>query len=68
MNMRLKYIGRGAALPHVPARDLTEQDFIERRELWADEGITEAVILNSGLYEKPINEKPARKPAGKESE
>lgn len=58
--MKLKYIGRGASLPNVPARDLTEADFEERRELWADEGITEAVILRSGLYVAEEAEQPRK--------
>lgn len=53
MTTRLIYIGRGGALIHVPPRDLTDEDFAERAELWKENGITEAVILNSGLYEKP---------------
>jgi 5,10-methylenetetrahydrofolate reductase len=47
-----KYIGDGGALYHVPARDLTADDIAERAEVWRENGITEAVLLGSGLYQK----------------
>ncbi len=50
MTIRLIYIGRGDAIPGVPAQDLTDEDFKERAEQWAELGIDEAVLLNSGLY------------------
>lgn len=53
MTIKLIYIGRGAAIPGVPARDLTDEDFKERAEQWAGLGIDEAALVNSGLYEKP---------------
>ena len=52
MEIRLKYIGRGSALYDVPARDLTDEDFTERKELWKELGVTEATLIKSGLYEK----------------
>lgn len=53
MGIRLQYIGNGGALYHVPARDLTDEDFAERAELWKENDIDEAAILKSGLYKKP---------------
>jgi hypothetical protein len=47
-----KYIGNGGALYHVPARDLTADDIAERAEVWRENGITEAALLGSGLYQK----------------
>jgi hypothetical protein len=47
-----KYIGNGGALYHVPARDLTADDIAERAGVWKENGITEAVLLGSGLYQK----------------
>lgn len=52
MTTLYKYLGSGDALYHVPARDLTDEDFAERAELWRENGITEAVIEGCGLYEK----------------
>jgi hypothetical protein len=57
--MKLIYIGRGA-LVHVPPRDLTEQDFAERAEVWSENGITEASLLASGLYKKAEQEQPKK--------
>ncbi len=54
MTTRLIYIGRGAAIPGVPAQDLTDEDFKERAEQWAGLGIDEAALLKSGLYELAI--------------
>ena len=62
--LRLVYIGKGASLRDVPARDLNELD------MFAFE-LDEAILLKSGLYKKPETEnKPASKKvkAGKESE
>ena len=69
MTIRLIYIGRGAAIPGVPAQDLTDEDFKERAEQWAELGIDEATLLNSGLYEKPKSaEQPKRVKAAKDGE
>ena len=65
MATKLIYTGRGDFLWHVPARDLTDEDFKERAELWKENNITEAVILASGLYEKPKAE-PKKVTAAKE--
>jgi hypothetical protein len=51
MRILYKYIGNGSALIPVPTRDLTEADFEERKEVFAEMGITEAVLIASGLYE-----------------
>ena len=56
MTVKLIYIGRGDAIIHVPARDLTDEDFAERAELWKENEITEAGMLTSGLYKKPTAE------------
>ena len=66
MTTKLIYIGRGGAFVTVPARDLTEEDFAERKELWQELGITEAVLLESGLYEKPKLEQPKKEKAAKD--
>ena len=66
MTTKLIYIGRGGAIPGVPAQDLTEQDFAERKEQWGELGITEAVLLQSGLYEKPRLEQPKKEKAAKD--
>ncbi len=65
MTTRLLYIG-GGFLPNVPARDLTDDDFAERAELWKELEITEAVLIKSGLYKKPEikADKPKQKKAG----
>jgi len=68
MEIKLHYIGRGDALIHVPAHDLTEEDFAERAELWKENGITEAVLVASGLYERPKTEQPKKVKAAKEGE
>jgi hypothetical protein len=68
MTIRFIYTGRGDALIHVPPRDLTDEDFAEREELWKENGITEAVLLGSGLYKKPTVEQPKRNKAAKEGE
>jgi hypothetical protein len=48
-DIKLRWIGpRGRFLNAVPTRDLTARDL---QELRAREGITEAEILASGLYE-----------------
>lgn len=57
MTMKLIYIGRGDAFYHVPARDLTDEDFAERAELWEEVGVTEKLLIDSGLY-KPFEDKP----------
>ena len=44
------YIGNGDVLVHVPPRDLTDADLAERAELWAENGITESVLIGCGLY------------------
>ncbi len=46
--MTLLYIGNGAAIIGVPARDLSEQEVKELDWL-----ITEEQLLKSGLYQKP---------------
>lgn len=66
MTTVLIYKGRGDAFIGVPAQDLTEQDFAERKELWQELGITEAVLLESGLYEKPKLEQPKKEKAAKD--
>ena len=53
MTVKLIYIGRGDAFYHVPMRDLTDEDFAERAEIWAELGVTEAALIASGLYKKP---------------
>lgn len=59
---KLIYVGRDVLI-HVPPRDLTDEDFAERAELWKENGIDEAVLLASGLYKKPVAEQPKRKTA-----
>jgi hypothetical protein len=49
---KLKYIGNGAALIAVPARDLTEEE-VKKFDVDA--------LLKSGLYEKEKENKPAPK-------
>ena len=66
MTTVLIYKGRGGAIPGVPAQDLTEADFAERKEQWGELGITEAVLLQSGLYEKPRLEQPKKEKAAKD--
>ena len=61
MEPKYKYIGKGDALYHVPARDLTEQDIAERAETWKEFGITESLLVKSGLYEKAETKKPTKK-------
>jgi hypothetical protein len=68
MAIKLYYVGRGDALYNVPARDLTDEDFAERAELWKENNITEDVILKSGLYEKPKTAEQPKKKAAKEGE
>lgn len=41
----LRYVGRGAWLPDVPARDLSEADIAERH-------LDVKALAKSGLYEK----------------
>lgn len=67
MTTLYKYLG-GGALANVPARDITEADVEEFAEVWLENGITEAVILASGLYEKPKAEQPKTKKAAKDGE
>ena len=57
MTTRLIYTGRGDFFFHVPARDLTDEDFAERAELWKENDITEASLIKSGLYKKPAEPK-----------
>src|SRR3989337_699562 len=52
MAIKLHYIGRGDAIIHVPARDLTDEDFAERADLWKEHGLDEAGMIASGLYQK----------------
>jgi hypothetical protein len=48
----LTYIGAGAALENVPARDLAEADITTLADRWAqDPGVTRAALLASGLYD-----------------
>lgn len=69
MTTKLVYVGKGDALPNVPARDITEQDVLDFAEIWKENGITESVLLNSGLYEKPKAEAPKeQKKAKKDGE
>lgn len=69
MTILYKYLGRGDALIHVPPRDLTTQDVTDFAEVWKENGITEAVLLNSGLYEKAKTEQPkTTKKAAKDGE
>ena len=68
MTTLYKYLG-GGALPNVPARDLTEADVTDFAEVWKENGITEAVLLKSGLYTKSITEQPkTTKKAAKDGE
>jgi hypothetical protein len=62
MTTRLIYTGRGDMFYNVPARDLTDEDFAERAEVWQEFGITEKLLIDSGLY-KPFEEKPTLAPA-----
>ncbi|HEU4341005.1 MAG TPA: hypothetical protein VFU31_05490 [Candidatus Binatia bacterium] len=64
----LEYIGRGAAIVHVPMRDLTEADFTERAELWKEEGITEERLISSGLYQYAVETGQAEKPKNKKKD
>jgi|WetSurMetagenome_2_1015567.scaffolds.fasta_scaffold1269914_2 hypothetical protein len=59
MEPKLVYIGKGAFIIGVPARDLTTQDI-------ANLELTEAELLESGLY-KPTNEQKADKPKTKKA-
>ena len=59
MTIRLVYIGKGAALYNVPARDLSEIDMLGRE-------LDEAELLKSGLYEKPKLEQPKKEKAAKD--
>jgi hypothetical protein len=68
MTVKLIYIGRGDAFYNVPARDLTDEDLAERAELWQEYGITESLLVASGLYEKVKTEQPKTKKAAKEGE
>jgi hypothetical protein len=52
MTIKLIYTGRGEHIFHVPSRDLTDEDFAERAELWQEHGITDTVLIESGLYKK----------------
>ncbi|RMD64624.1 hypothetical protein D6833_04130 [Candidatus Parcubacteria bacterium] len=54
-----RYVGNGASVPHIPSRDLTDQDL--ERLSWV--GLSEADVEASGLYERVED-----KPAGKKSE
>jgi hypothetical protein len=48
----LTYIGAGAALENVPARDLAEADINTLADRWAqDPGATRDALLASGLYD-----------------
>jgi 5,10-methylenetetrahydrofolate reductase len=68
MTTLYKYLG-GGSLVHVPARDITEADVEERAELWLENGIDEALLLKSGLYQKLSNEPaPKKSKAQKEGE
>jgi hypothetical protein len=68
MTTRLIYTGRGDMFYNVPARDLTDEDFAERAETWQEFGITEKLLIDSGLY-KPFEEKPkTTKKAAKDGE
>jgi 5,10-methylenetetrahydrofolate reductase len=60
MTALYKYLGGGAMI-HVPARDLTADDLAERAELWRENGITEAALLESGLYKKAETPKRVKK-------
>jgi hypothetical protein len=67
MNTKYIYTGRGDAFYHVPARDLTDEDIAERAEIWKELGITEELLVKSGLYKKvevPKAEKPKAKKEG----
>jgi hypothetical protein len=52
MSTKYIYTGRGDAFYHVPARDLTDEDIAERAEIWKELGITEELLVKSGLYKK----------------
>lgn len=54
----LIYIGNGAALPDVPARDLVEADVNTIAVLWdKDPGVVASELKASGLYEQPAKPK-----------
>ena len=56
---KLKYIGKGAFLPDVPARDLSAEEVSKYAVVW---------LISSGLYDF-VDEKPApRKKAVKAKE
>ena len=62
----LIYIGNGAALVGVPARDLTEEEALEIAKEFDIE-----LILKSGLYKRPgedVDKKPRLNKAKKESD
>ena len=50
-----KYIGKGAFLPNIPARDLSEED-IDKLKL------NVGLIRSCGLYQE-VKKAPAKKPA-----
>lgn len=60
-----KYLG-GGAIVHVPARDITEADVEAFAETWLTNGIDEAMLLKSGLYQKVEQPAPKKGKAGKE--
>lgn len=66
MTVKLIYIGWGAALYNVPARDLTDDDFSERAQVWKESKIDETALIASGLYKKPQIEQPKKDKAAKE--
>lgn len=57
---KYKYNGKGDAFIGVPARDLTDEDCTERAEQWAELGITEELLVNSGLY-SPVGSETKKK-------
>jgi 5,10-methylenetetrahydrofolate reductase len=52
MSVKYIYLGKGDAFIHVPPRDLTADDIKERVEIWQEYGITEELLIGSGLYKK----------------
>ena len=62
----LTYIGDGAAIPDVPARDLESADLNTLADLWdKDPGIVAAELIASGLYTSnaPLPQKAAESEA-----
>lgn len=51
MTLRFKYIGEGAWIPGVPARDLTDEDMAELGEATAAQVAANAALEAGAIYE-----------------